>query len=290
MKVHEQREITAEDKIVYRELSVDSVCWTGSSLDDSNSSGTNSISFCEIPFDSDDENVECIPDASRSSTGSISSCDSIEDLEIELFKLCRSDDPWDEYEKHELIGVGGSGRVYRAIHIKTQAQVAVKEITISKQAKKQLILNEICALKHISHDNILPLVDAFCYYHPLSCETTIAIVTHYCCNGSLTDICGATVFPENLVASIIRQILLALEELHRNNIAHRDLKTDNVLLDQDCNVFLSDLGYCDVIDESTKKCAETSVIGTPYWMAPEGKLLFNSQIVDQNSLTQNFDV
>jgi len=242
----------------------DSLYWTEPSDKDSNSSSTNSISFCELPFDSDEEE-EYFRDASRSSIGSM---DSIADLEEELVKLCRIGEPWDEYEKHEMIGAGGSGRVYRAVHMLTGRQVAIKEIFIAQQNKKQLILNEVCALRHIGHPNIVPMVDAFYYQHALKHEPTIAIVTHYCEHGSLTDICGTTVMPETLVAEIIKRVLLGLDELHQNRIAHRDLKTDNILVDSDCNVFLSDLGYCDVIDESTK-CPESSVIGTPYWMAPE---------------------
>ena len=91
--------------------------------------------------------------------------DSIGDLEAELEKLCQHRDPWDRYERRELIGTGGSGRVYRAVCLVDQTVVAVKEISINKQSRKQLLLNEICALKHISHPRLLPFREAFFYTH-----------------------------------------------------------------------------------------------------------------------------
>ena len=235
------------------------------------------ISFCEIPFDSDEDYH-----FSEHSRDSVSSNDSIDELEIELYKLCLVDDPWEKYQKRELIGSGSSGKVFRAINTTTGREVAVKQIIIKDQSKKQLILNEICALKYILHPNIMPLENAYCHHHPITCEATISLVSHYCSQGSLTDICGSTVIPENLVATILRLILSALNELHMNRIAHRDIKTDNILLDSDCNLFLSDLGYCDVIDENTMKCVDSSVIGTPYWMAPEGKNNFAFDLFIKN--------
>ena len=91
--------------------------------------------------------------------------DSIGDLEVELEKLCQSRDPWDRYERRELIGAGGSGRVYRAVCLADQTQVAVKEISVNQQSRKQLLLNEICALKHIHHPRLLPFTEAFFYTH-----------------------------------------------------------------------------------------------------------------------------
>ena len=101
-------------------------------------------------------------------------------------------------------------------------------------------------------------------------EPTIAIITPFCSFGSLSGVCSRTVFSEKMVAYVLSKILSALHELHRNQIAHRDVKSDNVLIDENFDVFLSDLGFCDVIEEKTNTCPDKGVIGTPYWMAPEG--------------------
>ena len=112
-------------------------------------------------------------------------------------------------------------------------------------------------------------------------------MTPFCNYGSLSGVCARTVFTERMVAYVIAKIIPALHELHKNQIAHRDLKSDNVLVDENFDIFLSDLGFCDIIDEKTKTCPDKGVIGTPYWMAPEGKFYFLQCLLHGKSFSVN---
>ena len=73
--------------------------------------------------------------------------------------------------------------------------------------------------------------------------------------------------PENCIAYIAKECLAGLEYLHSNKIIHRDIKGQNVLFTRDMRVKLVDFGVCALLQEQVGR--RDTVIGTPYWMAPE---------------------
>lgn len=91
------------------------------------------------------------------------------------------------------------------------------------------------------------------------------------CPMSLSKLIQSTVMNEHTIATILHSLLIGLQTLHTNNIAHRDIKSENVLMSHEGNVYLSDLGYCDLV-EPNGQCVGIGMVGTPHWMAPEGML------------------
>lgn len=87
----------------------------------------------------------------------------------------------------------------------------------------------------------------------------------YCENGSLHSICkNFGKFPENLVALYMTQVLSGLVYLHDQGVIHRDIKGANILTTKEGLVKLADFGVA-----TKSNLSESSVVGTPYWMAPE---------------------
>ena len=88
----------------------------------------------------------------------------------------------------------------------------------------------------------------------------------YCENGSLHSICkNFGKFPENLVGIYLTQVLHGLLYLHDQGVIHRDIKGANILTTKDGLVKLADFG----VATRTTGLSDSSVVGTPYWMAPE---------------------
>ena len=86
--------------------------------------------------------------------------------------------------------------------------------------------------------------------------------------GCLTEILGPDIdFPETHIAYVCKNVLTALSYLHRNNKLHRDIKSDNVLMNTKGEIKLADFGFAVGLTQEENR--RKSVVGTPFWMAPE---------------------
>lgn len=167
-----------------------------------------------------------------------------------------------DYQLGDCLGKGAFGSVYRALNWGTGETVAVKQIKLADLPKSELrvIMLEIDLLKNLDHPNIVK------YNGFVKTPETLNIVLEYCENGSLHSISkNFGRFPENLVALYMSQVLQGLVYLHEQGVIHRDIKGANILTTKQGLVKLADFG----VASRTTGLTESSVVGTPYWMAPE---------------------
>lgn len=167
-----------------------------------------------------------------------------------------------DYQLGDCLGKGAFGSVYRALNWGTGETVAIKQIKLADLPKAELrvIMQEIDLLKNLDHANIVK------YHGFVRTAETLNIILEYCENGSLHSIAkNFGRFPENLVALYMSQVLHGLLYLHEQAVIHRDIKGANILTTKEGLVKLADFG----VASKTAGLNEVSVVGTPYWMAPE---------------------
>eukprot|EP00794_Sanderia_malayensis_P011046 gene11045-12211_t len=184
-----------------------------------------------------------------------------EEIMAKLRTIVSIGDPKKKYTKFEKIGQGASGTVYTAIEIATGHEVAIKQMNLSQQPKKELIINEILVMRENKHPNIVNYVDSYLVGEELW------VIMEYLAGGSLTDVVTETCMDEGQISAVCRECLQALDFLHGNGVIHRDIKSDNILLGMDGSVKLTDFGFCATITPEQNK--RSTMVGTPYWMAPE---------------------
>ncbi|PMB69933.1 Serine/threonine-protein kinase shk2 [Beauveria bassiana] len=195
-----------------------------------------------------------------------------------LKEAVSKDDPNLSYSKQKKIGQGASGSVYVAKIKETavgiardvlrqqgpRAQVAIKQMDLAHQPRKELIVNEIMVMKDSRHKNIVNFLDAFLRNN----NAELWVVMEFMEGGALTDVIDNNPsISEEQIATICHETCRGLQHLHRQHIIHRDIKSDNVLLDARGNVKITDFGFCAKLTDAKSKRA--TMVGTPYWMAPE---------------------
>ncbi|WFD26593.1 non-specific serine/threonine protein kinase [Malassezia nana] len=179
-----------------------------------------------------------------------------------LRSVVSHDDPNLLYRKVKKIGQGASGSVYVAKALATSQLVAIKAMDLAHQPRKELIINEIMVMKESQHPNIVNFLKAF-----LVRDNDLWVVMEFMEGGALTDVIDNNTLEEDQIAAISLETCKGLEHLHNHSIIHRDIKSDNILLNNYGQVKITDFGFCAKLTDQRSKRA--TMVGTPYWMAPE---------------------
>nr|VDC92952.1 unnamed protein product [Brassica oleracea] len=171
-----------------------------------------------------------------------------------------------KYMLGDEIGKGAYGRVYIGLDLENGDFVAIKQVSLENIVQEDLntIMQEIDLLKNLNHKNIVK------YLGSLKTKTHLHIILEYVENGSLANIIKPNKFgpfPESLVTVYIAQVLEGLVYLHEQGVIHRDIKGANILTTKEGLVKLADFGVATKLNEADVNTH--SVVGTPYWMAPE---------------------
>lgn len=195
-----------------------------------------------------------------------------------LKTVVNNNDPTPLFKIIEKAGQGASGAVYLAESLANGgSKVAIKQMDLNLQPRKELIINEILVMKDSQHKNIVNFLDSY-----LRGTSDLWVIMEYMEGGSLTEVIenNDCRLSEKQIAIICFETLKGLQHLHKKHIIHRDIKSDNVLLDAKGNVKITDFGFCAKLTDQRNKRA--TMVGTPYWMAPE--------VVKQKEYDEKVDV
>lgn len=173
-----------------------------------------------------------------------------------------------EYELGPVIGQGASSTVRKAVVKTNGEQVAVKILNLETLPTPLEEVHRECAiLASMHHPNVVSLFASFIVGHHLW------LVMPYVAGGSVLDIMRHKFrdgFAEQVIATILKPTLEAIEYFHSSNMIHRDIKAGNILLGGDGSVHVADFGVSAFLIEHGEHLEKRNTfVGTPCWMAPE---------------------
>lgn len=175
-----------------------------------------------------------------------------------LEKVLRTDDPRTFLKDLRKIDEGSTCIVYNATY--EGKKIAVKEMVLTDKN-----MNTLLAETRLMASMNCPNIVTFHSAHRVG--NNLWILMELMDGGSLTNIATYCDCQEPHIAYFARETLIALNYMHKQNKIHRDIKTDNVLLNSSGVVKLADFGYTAQLTDRGE--SRRSIVGTPYWMAPE---------------------
>nr|CAD2205055.1 unnamed protein product [Meloidogyne enterolobii] len=179
-------------------------------------------------------------------------------------------DPQKKEIKHRFeitakLGSGTYGKVSLAFDHKTEREVAVKLIKKSAIENKQdlvRIRREIRIMSMLNHPNLIQIYEVF------ENKDKIILVMEYASGGELYDYVSKNgSLSEQEARRIFRQITSAVLYCHKNKVAHRDLKLENILLDSNNNAKIADFGLSNYFGQRNKLLS--TFCGSPLYASPE---------------------
>ncbi|KAI0790183.1 hypothetical protein BC629DRAFT_1288023 [Irpex lacteus] len=163
------------------------------------------------------------------------------------------------------LGEGEFGKVKLGLHVKWGEEVAVKLIrrNIESSVRMSKVEREIAVLYKLQHPNIVHL------YDKLETEKYIGIILEYASGGELFDhILAHRYLREKDACKLFCQLVSGVWYMHQKKIVHRDLKLENLLLDRNRNVIITDFGFANEFEHRSDDLMQTSC-GSPCYAAPE---------------------
>uniref|UniRef100_A0A6A7G7B6 non-specific serine/threonine protein kinase n=1 Tax=Hirondellea gigas TaxID=1518452 RepID=A0A6A7G7B6_9CRUS len=176
----------------------------------------------------------------------------------------------------DTLGVGGFSKVKLGIDSETGQKAALKILIknrfILQDTALRQVKAEIQAMSKIQHENVIRLLDySFDAQYPKSDGTVVdvmLVVLELASGGEFFDFLSYTGrFPEPISREFFRQLIGGLEACHLNGVAHRDVKPENLLLDDQFRLKIADFGFSKVLSSDNDTMA--TECGTKGYMAPE---------------------
>lgn len=164
----------------------------------------------------------------------------------------------------KILGSGSFGVVYLCRDLKRNVKVCVKLIKIRRLTELESIKGEIYILSKIQHPRVVKFFKSY-----IAATETIAIVMEYAPGGTLRKIIERSLtHPPNdtKISSYICDLVMGLEYLHIRHVVHRDLKPDNILVDNHGHLKIADFGISAIKHSHNDRKA---IVGSPLYMAPE---------------------
>jgi serine/threonine protein kinase len=170
------------------------------------------------------------------------------------------------YELHETIGLGGFGAVYRAYQPNVGREVAIKVILPQYANHPDFIRRfevEAQVIARLEHPHIIPLYD---YWRD---HEGAYLVMRYVRGGNLRSALKEGSFTLEETSTLLDSVAGALAVAHRHGVIHRDIKPDNILLDENGNAYLTDFGIAKDLDSNIHVTQADMVVGSPAYLSPE---------------------
>ncbi|RCI07316.1 hypothetical protein CU098_001492 [Rhizopus stolonifer] len=170
------------------------------------------------------------------------------------------------YNLLQTLGEGEFGKVKLGIHSETGEEVAIKLIRkdgAGSDSRINKVEREISILKHLNHPYIVKLYDV------VETEKYVGLVLEYASGGELFEyILAHRYLKERDAKKFFAQLISSVQYMHKCKIVHRDLKLENVLIDKNRNIIVTDFGFANQFSTAADDMMSTTC-GSPCYAAPE---------------------